>query len=174
MLNCSKCGVAKPENDFSVRADRARGYNSHCKQCVRLVNKISYDKNKVARRAAASAYRVLHPPTDSQYQKEYRDAHRDESRVYHREYACKYPDKKSAVSVARRARKLKATPLWADSTKVARFYTQCKIEEKLTGLKMHVDHIIPLVHPLVCGLHNEFNLQILTASEICTRVTNLR
>ena len=37
---------------------------------------------------------------------------------------------------------------------------------KVTGKgAFHVDHIDPLKHKLVCGLHTEMNLQILTAHQ---------
>ena len=36
---------------------------------------------------------------------------------------------------------------------------------KLDDILYHVDHIIPLSHPLVCGLHTEDNLRIITSEE---------
>jgi hypothetical protein len=60
------------------------------------------------------------------------------------------------------ARKRTQTPKWANTGYIRLFYEGAKIQEKLIGKKVHVDHIIPLQHDLVCGLHCEDNLQWLT------------
>lgn len=58
----------------------------------------------------------------------------------------------------RRAMKLKATPHWTDQKLLHEIYLNCP-----EGYE--VDHIIPLNHPQVCGLHIPANLQYLPATE---------
>ena len=53
------------------------------------------------------------------------------------------------------------TPEWADKKKINKLYRKSK---KL-GSDWHVDHLVPLIHPRVCGLHCEDNLQIMLAIE---------
>lgn len=54
---------------------------------------------------------------------------------------------------------LQAKPKWANEQELRAIYR----EAKERGLE--VDHIIPIKHPLVCGLHVPSNLQLLTRSE---------
>lgn len=54
-----------------------------------------------------------------------------------------------------KARNAKATPPWADLQAIALIYMQARRQG------MEVDHIVPIGHPLVCGLHVEHNLQLL-------------
>ena len=45
------------------------------------------------------------------------------------------------------------------------FYEEARRLTEETGIVHHVDHIIPINHPLICGLHVETNLQVLPAAE---------
>ena len=52
-----------------------------------------------------------------------------------------------------------ATPKWADTDEIHNVYIEAQY------MQMEVDHIIPLKHSLVCGLHVWDNLQLLSRSD---------
>lgn len=56
-----------------------------------------------------------------------------------------------------------ATPPWADMVAIREVYDAAAQLTVRTGTEYVVDHIIPLIHPRVCGLHIAINLQPITA-----------
>lgn len=67
-----------------------------------------------------------------------------------------------------RARRLQAIPPWVnkeEQTAIKQLYELCRQKTIDTSIPHQVDHIIPLVSDVVCGLHCLANLQILTATE---------
>lgn len=61
-----------------------------------------------------------------------------------------------------------ATPPWLDVFQLADIqatYFKARWLSNKSGIKHHVDHIIPLNHPDVCGLHVPWNLQVITWEE---------
>ena len=78
------------------------------------------------------------------------------------------PSKVRTYMGNRRAAELNATPAWLtdkQKEKTAKIYAKAVAIEKRTGVKHHVDHIVPLQGENVCGLHVPWNLQVLTATE---------
>jgi 5-methylcytosine-specific restriction endonuclease McrA len=76
-------------------------------------------------------------------------------------YQSKNPHKRAAIYAGYRAAKKQARPAWACSKYIELFYFLAREESSTRDSRIHVDHIVPLQSALVCGLHNEFNLQLL-------------
>jgi hypothetical protein len=73
--------------------------------------------------------------------------------------------KVTAASNKRRAAKLQATPKWADFGAIAELYEVSVATVEIFGIAFEVDHIVPLKSKLVCGLHWEGNLRVITRIE---------
>lgn len=58
--------------------------------------------------------------------------------------------------------KINATPAWADlnhHSKINEIYALTQQLQEVTGSIYHVDHMVPLISDVVCGLHVWWNLQ---------------
>lgn len=110
-------------------------------------------------RAWAKAYREANPDKAKVATQRWRDANRDRIREKSCAWAAANRDVKRSAYTRWRAQKLRATPAWANQDLIFSFYRMAEV------FGLVVDHIVPLQSKLVCGLHVEHNLQLLTASE---------
>lgn len=109
--------------------------------------------------------------------REWRAANPERAIEAQRSWVAKNPSKQSDASrswrqrngarvawhVRNRATRIKqATPAWANFEKMNAFYEEARRVTELTGVCHVVDHIVPLMGKLVCGLHCEANLQVIT------------
>jgi hypothetical protein len=125
-----------------------------CSHCRSILGYESFSRNLIEKDGLNS---VCKNCDNTRTQKDYKE-NKEVYAAKHKEY---YENNKSdyyARDAKRRAAKLQASPNWANQIAIKQIYQTCP-----EGY--HVDHIVPLQHPLVCGLHCEFNLQHLTAHE---------
>ena len=73
--------------------------------------------------------------------------------------------KENTKTAKRRSLMIQATPVWADPVLILAFYEEAQIKAQTTNVAHHVDHVVPLNSKYVCGLHCEFNLQVLPGIE---------
>jgi hypothetical protein len=90
-------------------------------------------------------YRKLYPEKTRKARKAYYMGHKARFRIYRakRRMICR-----------------NAMPRWANRFFMSEIYDLAELKTKMLGSRWHVDHIIPLTHPLVCGLHCESNLRV--------------
>ena len=92
-------------------------------------------------------------------------ARRDAVKRRFKELNKRRPEIKNAIIARRRALEKHALVKWADKKKMRAIYAQASRLQRETGVKHHVDHVVPLQSAIVCGLHWEGNLQVLKAAD---------
>jgi len=176
---CSKCKIEKPVEGFVKNSLRKDGLQVLCKNCQQGYRKDNFDKIKEYNKEYYKInYDVIKKKLKynsnniRERRKEYRKSNSDKIKVYSKEYRKANQDKQNAIGAKRKAKKLQATPPWLTKEHLSAIrmcYTESKALETATGIKHHVDHIVPLQGKNVCGLHVPWNLQVLTATENCSK-----
>jgi len=173
---CTKCGVEKPRSEFYKSSRNKSGIISQCKPCKDKIVKDWEKRNPDSKRKSALNQYYKHHEKKKAKAREYKSNNQQKLkqnmkawRAANREYTKKYYEENKAWfktwNANRRAQINKATVRWADFEKIKSIYERAIKLTKETGVQHHVDHIIPLNSKYVCGLHVEYNLQILTESE---------
>jgi hypothetical protein len=183
LRTCTECLIEKEVAEFPFRKKRCKacGIAAHAAkkaEWYRANRQVSIERAAASRERRAGtpvkpqgtpfdvySYYQANKPREIARSQSYRDSDRQAYRAKNWEYKLSTYDIVCARGAARRAAKLKATPTWADPEAVRTTYAKAKRLSKWTGEQMHVDHVVPLKSELVCGLHNQFNLQIIPASD---------
>jgi hypothetical protein len=144
---CKRCSIKRLAEWEKANKDKVS--ERHAKRYLRDRDKILkrckdyYLRNKKEHYKRTRQYALNNPEVIKQCRKRNRPNNRSLDRHHHN---------------LRRARKLQATPAWADLQALKDVY-------KNTPKGKVVDHIIPMNSELVSGLHVPWNLQYLTLSE---------
>lgn len=179
MKECNSCFVNKSLSEY--RPYRSRGvayYRNDCRDCERAKGRV-HDKKRTesgdTRRRLLKAYYKDKQKTIKR-NREYRRKNKDKVNAYAREYfKIYYPKNRERILLRTKlldASRRTKVPVWLTKEHkrcIRDWYKLAKKIEQSTGIKQNVDHIIPLNHKDVCGLHVPWNLQILTQSENCTK-----
>ena len=155
---------------------RRRKYGSENKQKEAASSAARRLKNRAAILERERVARAENPDRFRKYRRTHYVKNRDGVLARGRKYKAENREDVNAKSAAywrahpelnrfhranRRAAEKRATPSWADQSKIMVFYEQAVRLTEQTGIPHHVDHIYPLRSEIMCGLHVEANLQIL-------------
>lgn len=166
---CTKCGEAKPLDGFHLWSRSKDGRRPRCKSCRRNEDPNAaarasryYAKNRVHVLKNVKAYSQGNPDVRERAHRAWFDRN---GYVYQNRWKQENPGKVNALTAKRRKCVRQATPAWANFQAMEVVYVEARRLTEETGIPHHVDHVVPLTSKLVCGLHCEFNLQILTGPE---------
>jgi hypothetical protein len=184
---CGEEFPATPEFFVVLKKREWRGLATECRPCRNLRYLPYYEKNrtKLIDRAIASTRAFRATEIGKKKNQEWsRKAKRRElsdpiKRKAHVERAKKWrhdnPEKarlfkheqkplKAQRVMKRYARKVHATPAWADQRKIETIYAIADFLTRHTGIEHQVDHYYPIMGKTSCGLHVPENMRVITAA----------
>jgi len=177
---CSNGHIAKRSTLYcfcsECQCERGARYYANNKEKAKRIRASWREKNKEKDRADVAAYQAAHADKLKQAAARLRKAHPERSRastakhrkLHHADVLAsasawrkRNRDKVNAKKARRMASKLQATPKWASPFFMSEAYHLAKLRKQICGGDWHVDHIVPLRSPIVCGLHWEKNFAVI-------------
>lgn len=176
---CCSCRLEKSPDAFTVDRSRKDGRYPYCRLCVkarrptRTVKPLT-DEQKTKYLAARKIIYASDPENHKARNRAWKRENREKHLAGNAAWASANKEKVlesnrrwdkanrhvgTAKQARRRAATRLATPKWADQEAILEIYRQAEVARR-TGFKCDVDHIVPLISQLVCGLHVPANLQI--------------
>lgn len=134
---------------------------SQCVECAISRAKLNYENNR--EKCIERSKKYYDKASKREYDIEYRNKNRERYRATKRAYKKKRPDISNLSCALRRDHIKLRTPPWVDRKELREIYRKNHEISKSTGIKHHVDHIIPLKGKLVSGLNVPWNLQSIPA-----------
>lgn len=195
---CGKCGNIKKINDFPKGQRNFSGWCFTCqREYNKQYNRDEINSETARRRASDYYYDNYEHGLECrknyyynnrsellQRSKIYRENNKEKISETHSEYYLKNserikenakrwreenPIERLMIGSKYRAKQKSATVKWANLDKIKELYLEARKLTEETGIQYAVDHIIPLSHDKVCGLHVENNLQIIPFSDNCKK-----
>lgn len=182
---CSKCNILKPLEDFHKRSQLKSGYRSECKACGCSRRKKYHVDNHDKSIQSAINWKQKNQEKVRCYSKEYYTKNKEainlkqraaslKTKEKRRDYRLKNKDRYTMHKATRRFLE-KASSVYNDEFNqflMEECYSLSRLRSDITGIKWHVDHIIPLNGKNVCGLHVGINLQVIPATENLRKSNN--
>ena len=189
MKHCTKCGIEKAETLFPFRRCGIKRA-AECKACISIRQRLYRENNSEKLKAKSAKHYLENIENyrlrNRQYQQDNVEAVKRRNKLYYeankpallernkqwallnldavrlsqRRYAAANRSRAACKASHRRTVLKLATPAWANFDLIDKLYALRDYMTKSTGRKHHVDHIIPLLGPLIHTLDEHSFLEV--------------